>query len=83
MIWISLISLFLVTSCSYFDPELYPVENELLKPGPEVKVIGFTEDGDPIVSPAYMDWVERLRQEIKRLRDLLFEKKIDSKIKQK
>jgi len=85
-ILISLISLLLVGSCSvlsYLDPDVYPVEEEdILKPGPEVKIIGFTEEGNPIVSPEFIDWMERLKQEISRLRVLLLgEDKAEETIK--
>lgn len=82
VILISLISLFLVANCSvlsYLDPDVYPVEgDDVMKPGPEVKIVGFTEDGNPIVSPEFIDWMERLKQEISRLRVLLLgEEKLD------
>ena len=64
---------------SYLDPDVYPVEGEdVLIPGPEVKIVGFTEEGNPIVSPEFIDWMERLKQEISRLRVLLLgEEKLD------
>jgi len=83
VILISFVSLFLVASncsvLSYLDPDVYPVEgDDVLVPGPEVKIIGFTEEGNPIVSPEFIDWMERLKQEIARLRVLLLgEEKLD------
>ena len=83
VILVGLISLLLVASncsvLSYLDPDVYPVEeDDVLKPGPEVKIIGFTEEGNPIVSPEFIDWMERLKQEISRLRMLLLgEDKLD------
>ena len=82
VILVSFLSLFLVASCSvfsYLDPDVYPVEeDDILIPGPEVRIIGFTNDGDPIVSPEFIDWMERLKQEISRLRVLLLgEEKLD------
>ena len=57
---------------------------DVLRPGPEVQIIGFTvtgqkmtieegelgetKDGDVIVSGEFMVWVKMLQQEIKRLR---------------
>ncbi len=79
----SLISLLLVASncsvLSYLNPDVYPVEeDDVLKPGPEVKIVGFTEEGNPIVSKEFIDWTERLKQEISRLRVLLVgEDKLD------
>jgi len=79
------ISLFLaVSSCSLFGPTLSQPVFDVLKPGPEVQIIGYTvakqkmiaeegeigetKDGDVIVSGDFMLWVKMLQQEIKRLR---------------
>ena len=82
VILIGFLSLLLVVSCSvfsYLDPDVYPVEGEdVLVPDEAVKIVGFTEEGNPIVSPEFIDWTERLKQEINRLRVLLLgEEKLD------
>ncbi len=89
-LWKSLISiscaiLFLaVSNCSLFRPTLPQPVYDVLRPGPEVQIIGFTvagqemiaeegetgetKDGDVIVTGEFMVWVKMLQQEIKRLR---------------
>lgn len=85
MISISCAILFLaVSNCSLLRPTLPQPVFDVLKPGPEVQIIGFTvagqkmiaeegktgetKDGDVIVSGEFMVWVKMLQQEIKRLR---------------
>lgn len=57
-----------LNSC-HFDPTLSPTYDVLI-PGPLVDIIGFTEEG-VVVTPEYIDWVEDLKDEITRLRNLL------------
>lgn len=71
MIWLLFASLILVGSCHY-DPNLWPIA-DVLKPNPEVEIIGFTDDGHVIVNKTYILWVEALKDEIKRLRAKLEE----------
>jgi len=61
-----------VNSCSQYDPALYPV-TDVLVPGGEVEIVGF-QDGNVIVTPEYIIWVEDLKIEIIRLRKLLEKK---------
>lgn len=85
LISISCAILFLaVSNCSLLRPTLPQPVFDVLKPGPEVQIIGFTvagqkmiaeegktgetKDGDVIVSGEFMVWVKMLQQEIKRLR---------------
>ena len=74
MTWKSLISLLLVAALSQvgcapgYNPELYPI-NDVLYPGPDVKILGITDDGNIIVSEAFILWVDALKQEIVRLRE--------------
>ena len=65
------VSSFLVTSsCSRYDPNLYP-GYDVLRPSATVEIIAFTEDGNVIVSPDFMLWVDDLKAEISRLRKLI------------
>lgn len=85
LISISCAILFLaVSNCSLLRPTLPQPVFDVLRPGPEVQIIGFTvagqkmtaeegetgetKDGDVIVSGEFMVWVKMLQQEIKRLR---------------
>lgn len=85
LILISCAILFLAASnCSLLRPTLPQPVFDVLRPGPEVQIIGFTvagqkmiveegetgetKDGDVIVSGEFMVWVKMLQQEIKRLR---------------
>ena len=68
VIWLCLLSSFLVVSC-YYKPELYPI-TDILIPDESVKIIGFTDDGNTIVNAEFMLWVESLKNEIRRLRKL-------------
>lgn len=72
VILISFASFILVGSSCHYEPRLVPVA-DVLKPGPEVEIIGFTDDGHVIVNEAYILWVEALKDEIKRLRAKLEE----------
>ena len=70
--WALLILLALIlglTSCSRYNPALYP-SYDVLNPGPEVRKnpIAFTADGNLIVTPAFIQWVDELKQEIIKLR---------------
>ena len=42
---------------------------DVLYPRPDVKVLGVTEDGNVIVTEAFILWVDALKQEIVRLRE--------------
>ena len=55
--------------CSTYDPSLYP-SYDVLNPGAEVRLnpLGFTADGNVIVNPAFVLWVEELKTEIIKLR---------------
>lgn len=85
MISISCAILFLsIASCSLFSPSVPQPVYDVLNPGPEVDIIGFTvagqkmiieggeagetREGDVIVTGEFMVWVKMLQQEIKRLR---------------
>ena len=74
-IWFVCLSLILVVSLSLnncrYDPALYPAQ-DILIPGPDVDIVGFS-DGNIIVTPGYIMWVEDLKTEIVRLRKLLEE----------
>jgi len=70
--WLILIILAFVlalASCSRYNPALYP-SYDVLNPGPEVRKnpIAFTADGNLIVTPAFIQWVDELKQEIIKLR---------------
>jgi hypothetical protein len=56
-------------SCVRYNPALFP-SYDVLNPGPEVRLnpIGFTADGNVIVNPQFIQWVDELKQEIIRLR---------------
>ncbi len=86
MISISCAILFLaVSNCSLFRPSVPQPVFDVLRPGPEVQIVGFTvagqemiaeegetgetREGDVIVSGEFMVWVKMLQQEIKRLRN--------------
>ena len=86
MISISCAILFLsIASCSLFRPSIPQPVYDVLKPGSEVDIIGFTvagqkmtieegetgktREGDVIVTDEFMVWVEMLMQEIERLRN--------------
>ena len=76
LFWTAILASFAIfilagSSCHY-DPSLVPVA-DVLKPGPEVEIIGFTDDGHVIVNEAYILWVEALKDEIRRLRSKLEE----------
>jgi len=58
---------FLAAASCRYEPQLYPAK-DVLQPGPEVKIIAITQDGNVIVNKAFMLWVEDLKLEIKRLR---------------
>jgi len=58
---------FLAAASCHYEPQLYPAK-DVLKPGPEVKIIAITQDGNIIVNDAFMLWVEDLKSEIRRLR---------------
>lgn len=76
---------FLAASCSIFRPAPRLPVFDVLKPGPEADIVGFTvagqeflkqegekgltEEGDVIVTAEFMVWVKMLRQEIERLRE--------------
>jgi|GEM_PF-5738249 len=74
-IWFVCLSLILVVSLSLnncrYDPAFYPAQ-DILIPGPDVDIVGFIE-GNVIVTPGYIMWVEELKTEIIRLRKLLEE----------
>jgi len=60
-------------SCSgFYEPYLQPMA-DVLHPGPEVDILGFTPEGDVIVTKAYIPWTEALKAEIKRLRTIIKE----------
>jgi hypothetical protein len=70
--WLLFILLAVVLSfagCSRYNPALYP-SYDVLNLGPEVRKnpLGFTEDGNLIVTPAFIQWVDELKQEIIKLR---------------
>ncbi|NVM21413.1 MAG: hypothetical protein HWN68_06500 [Desulfobacterales bacterium] len=76
---------FLAASCSVFRPSPPLPVFDVLNPGPEVDIVGFTvkgqeyikeegergitKNGDVIVTPEFMVWVKMLEQEIERLRE--------------
>lgn len=63
----SCVSLFLVNSCARYDPSLYPT-GDVLRPGPEVRILAITEDNNIIVNESFMLWVDALKDEIISLR---------------
>ena len=82
----SFVILFLTgNSCWVFKPSLEMPVYDVLKPGPEVDIVGYTiagqkmikenkeigetRDGDVIVTGEFMVWIKLLEQEIERLRD--------------
>ena len=69
---ILLIGILSANSCTEYNPALYPVA-DVLVPGGEVEIVGF-QDGNVVVTPEYIIWVEDLKSEIVRLRKLLEEK---------
>ena len=58
-----------LADCSPYNPALYP-SYDVLNPGSEVRKnpLGFTEDGNLIVSPEFIQWVDELKQEVIKLR---------------
>jgi hypothetical protein len=60
-----------LTSCHSYDPSLYP-SYDVLNPGPEVRMnpLGFDTDGNAIVNLAFIAWVDELKAEVKKLREL-------------
>ena len=56
-------------ACSCYNPALYP-SYDVLNPGPEVRLnpLAFTPDGNLIVNPAFIIWVDELKREIVKLR---------------
>ena len=67
---IILVFFLLFSSCVKYDPHLYP-SLDVLRPGPEVQIVGFTEDGNIIVNESFLIWIYELKEEIKRLRKLV------------
>jgi len=67
-----LISCFLISSCTHYDPTLY-TGYDILNPNEEVRKnpLGFTEDGNVIVNEAFILWVYELKREVERLRKLI------------
>lgn len=75
----------LSASCSILRPSPPLPVFDVLKPGPEADIVGFTvagqkmikenkeegitKDGDVIVTGEFMVWVKMLQQEIERLRE--------------
>lgn len=57
------------SSCTAYNPALYP-SYDVLNPGPEVRLnpLGFTDNGNVIVNPAFILWVDELQSEIRKLR---------------
>lgn len=63
-------SCFLIsTNCSKYNPSLYP-SYDVLNPGEKVREnpLAFTADGNLIVNPAFIQWVDELKTEIIKLR---------------
>lgn len=86
LILILCVILFLTgNSCWLFKPEVEVPVYDVLKPGAEVDIVGYTiagqkmigkdkeivdtKDGDVIVTGEYMVWTKLLFQEVERLRD--------------
>jgi hypothetical protein len=65
LVWLAFSGL----SCRPYDPTLYP-SYDVLNPSAEVRLspLAFTADGNLVVSPAFIAWVDELKQEIVRLR---------------
>jgi hypothetical protein len=61
--------LFAMSGCTRYNPALFP-SYDVLNPGPEVRLnpIAFTADGNFIVNPAFIVWVDELKNEIIKLR---------------
>jgi len=71
MLCVSLILVGILSNCHY-DPLLYPGQ-DVLRPGLFVDIVGYSGE-NVIVTPGYIFWVEDLKAEIIRLRELLGEK---------
>jgi len=58
-----------MASCTHYNPALYP-SYDVLNPGPEVRLnpLSATADGNYVVNPAFIAWVEELKQEVIKLR---------------
>lgn len=55
--------------CTKYDPSLYP-SYDVLNPGEDVRrnPLGFNADGNLIVTPSFIAWVDELKQEVIKLR---------------
>lgn len=63
--WLLCVALFLAAAhCSLYKPAAFDV----LEPPPDAQIIAFTEDGNVIVTPGFVYWVDELKSEIIRLR---------------
>ena len=56
-------------SCNLLTPPSLMPSHDVLKPGPEVKIIKINLDETVLVSGEFMVWVMELKQEVKRLRE--------------
>ena len=68
LFWWAIISLF-TAGCSSYNPSLYP-SYDVLNPGEDVRrnPLAFTADGNLIVTPSFIAWVDELKQEVIKLR---------------
>jgi hypothetical protein len=66
---IVILALIALNSCTQYRPSFFQ-GYDILNPSEEVRKspLGFTADGNLIVSPAFITWVYELKQEIIKLR---------------
>jgi len=70
ILWAAIIiGVLALAGCTPYNPDLYP-SYDVLNPGEDVRrnPLGFNADGNLIVTPSFIAWVDELKQEVIKLR---------------